>query len=205
VRRVSISFISLSASLLLLACSPAALGASGAEVYKVKCALCHDSGATNAPRSGRPADWTRRADKGFAGLMRSAMQGVPSTAMLPKAGFPELTETEIADAVRYMLASAGLPPDLPARAAAPEAPLPGAGASFEARVDDAKLSLSVAEALILARIGGVQIEARNGRVVLKGVVDDAAAAARALRATKAVAGVREVESRLVSADIFEHD
>jgi hypothetical protein len=182
-----------------------ARAATGAEVYKVKCALCHDSGATSAPRSGRPSDWTKRAEKGFAGLMRSALQGVPNTAMLPKAGFPELTESEIADAVRYMLASAGLPPDLPPRATAPEPPPPGAGASFEARVDDAKLAMSVAEALLLARVGGVQIEARNGRVVLKGVVDDAAAAARALRATQGVAGVRGVENRLVSADIFEHD
>lgn len=170
----------------------------------MKCALCHDSGATNAPRSGRPSDWTQRADKGFAGLMRSALQGVPNTAMLPKAGFPELTESEIADAVRYMMASAGLPPDLPPRAA-PQPPPPGASASFEARVDDAKLAMTVAEALLLARVGGVQIEARNGRVVLKGVVNDAATAARALRATRGVAGVRDIENRLVSADIFEHD
>jgi len=191
--------------LLALLAALVSLSASASDVYKQKCALCHDGGATGAPRAGRPADWAKRSEKGFAGLMRSALRGVPNTAMLPKAGFPELTESEIADALRYMMASAGLPPDLPATVSAPEPPLPGASASFEARVDDAKLSLSVAEALILARVGGVQIEARNGRVVLKGVVDDAAAAKRALQATRSVAGVREVESRLVSADVFEHD
>jgi cytochrome c5 len=205
VRRVTISFPSLiAASLLLLACVPAARGASGAEVYKVKCALCHDGGATSAPRSGTPADWTRRSEKGYAGLLRSALQGVPGTAMLPKAGFPELTESEVAGAVRHMLALAGLPPDLPA-SAAPAAPASRPSSSFEARVDDARLALSVADALLLARVGGVQIEARDGRVVLKGVVDDAATAKRALQAASRVAGVRSIENRLVGADIFEHD
>ena len=76
---------------------------------------------------------------------------------------------------------------------------------FEARVDDATLALSVVQALLGAQVGGVQVEARNGRVVLKGVVDDAAAVARAMRAAQTVAGVREIEDRLVSADVFEHD
>jgi cytochrome c5 len=191
------------ASLLLLACSPAAPAASGAEVYKVKCALCHDGGATGAPRAGLPSDWTRRAQKGYAGLLRSALRGIPGTAMLPKAGFPELTETEVADAVRYMLAGVNLPQDL--AAAAPEPPLPKAPGSFGARVDDATLALAVAEALVGARVGGVQVEARDGKVVLKGVVDDAATAKRALQAVNGVAGVRAIENRLVGADIFEHD
>ena len=95
-------------SLLLPAFSPAAPAASGAETYKAKCALCHDAGATGAPRIDRPADWAKRAEKGYAGLLRSAMQGVAGTAMLPKAGFPELSESEVSEALRYMVLGAGL-------------------------------------------------------------------------------------------------
>jgi len=36
-------------------------------------------------------------------------------------------------------------------------------------------------------------------------VDDAAAVKRALEAAQGVPGVREIENRLVSAEIFEHD
>ena len=128
-------------------CTPAV----ASEVYKEKCALCRDAGATGAPR-----------------------------------------------------ASVDLPPDLPAAAPA-SAPAAKPYVPFEARVDDATLALSVVQALLGARVGGVQVEARNGRVVLKGVVDDAAAAARAKRAAQSVTGVREIEDRLVSADAFERD
>jgi pyruvate/2-oxoglutarate dehydrogenase complex dihydrolipoamide acyltransferase (E2) component len=133
------------------------------------------------------------------------MQGVPGTAMLPKAGFPEMSDAQVAEAVRYLLASVNLPPDLPARAAAaPEAPAPRRPASA-APVDDVTLAVAVADALVLAKIGGVQIESRGGRITLKGVVNDKAAAERALKAAQGVAGVRDIENRLVTADIFEHD
>ena len=199
---IGILVVSRSGSLLLPALPFAALAASGADTYKAKCALCHDAGATAAPRVRQPGDWKERAAKGYAGLLRSALQGVPGTAMLPKAGFPELPADDVAEAVRYMLSTVDLPPDLPASVAAVEPP-PG-GAAL-ARVDDATLAMDVAAALLRARVGGVQIEVRSGRITLKGVVDDAAAARRALQAAQAVAGVREIENRLVSADIFEHD
>jgi cytochrome c5 len=171
--------------------------AFASDVYKEKCALCHDAGATNAPRLGRSEDWGRRAEKGYAGLLRSALQGVPGTAMLPKAGFPELTEAQVGEAVRYMLASVGLPPDLPARAPRSAAARPAP--SSDQLVDDLTLSLEVANALRDAKIGGVQIEARSGRVVLKGVLADAKAVARAVDIAKHVPGVSEIEDRLVAA------
>jgi len=122
--------------------------------------------------------------------------------MLPKAGFPELSDDEVAAAVRYMLSTVNLSADLPATAAASEgSPAP----STSAPVDDITLALSVADALVSAKIGGVKIEARNGRVTLKGMVEDSAALARALKAARATPGVREIENRLVSAEIFEHD
>jgi osmotically-inducible protein OsmY len=62
--------------------------------------------------------------------------------------------------------------------------------------DDLKLALDVADALRDAKIGGVQIQARGGRVVLKGKPGGAAAIERALAIAKSVPGVREVENRL---------
>jgi len=176
--------------------------AAASDVYKAKCALCHDSGATGAPRAGRPGDWTRRAEKGYAGLLDAALKGVPSTAMLPKAGFPELTDAQVAEAVRYLLSTVNLDESLrasaaPARPARPRATM--------GPVDDVTLAVSVADALVQAKIGGVQVVAAQGRITLKGVVDDAAAVKRALEAAQGVPGVREIENRLVSAEIFEHD
>jgi hypothetical protein len=69
----------------------------------------------------------------------------------------------------------------------------------------AALAAAGAETLVGAKIGGVQVVARGGHITLKGMVDDAAAAARALNAAQAVPGVREIENRLISAEIFEHD
>ena len=186
---------------LLVALIPAS-GFASSEIYKAKCALCHDAGATGAPRLGFPADWRKRADKGYAGLLRSALLGVPGTAMLPKAGFPELSESEVSEALRYMVLGLGLQlgelAKGPAKAKA-QARRPAA------RVDDITLAMSVADALVNAKIGGVQVVAREGHITLKGMVDDAAAVARALKAAQGVAGVREIENRLVSAEIFEHD
>jgi osmotically-inducible protein OsmY len=94
-------------------------------------------------------------------------------------------------------------PALPLAAEAP--PAKPRAAVADAAVDDASLALDVAAALLRARIGGVQIVARRGRITLKGVVEDAAAARRALQAAQTVAGVREVEDRLVSAKTFGPD
>jgi BON domain-containing protein len=65
--------------------------------------------------------------------------------------------------------------------------------------DDLKLALDVAGALQEAKIGGVQIQARDGRVVLKGALADAKAVARAVDIAKRVPGVKEVDDRLVAA------
>jgi len=64
--------------------------------------------------------------------------------------------------------------------------------------DDLKLALDVADALWEAKIGGVQIEAHSGRVILKGVLADAKAVARAVDIAKHVPGVKEIEDRLVA-------
>lgn len=190
------------------------LGA-GEEVYKAKCALCHDSGATNAPRVGRAADWKQRVEKGFAGLLRSATQGVANSAMLPRAGFPELSDAELSAAVRYMVGTLGLQVR---ETAAPQAAAAAAPLAPVSQVDDVTLVANVAEALRQrlapastvdtsngTRIAGILVEASRGAVALKGVVNDTASIAQAEQAARGVPGVREIENRLVPADLFEHD
>ena len=154
----------------------------------VKCASCHDGGASGAPRVGLPADWRTRADQGYAALLRSALQGVHAAATPP--------EDDVAAALRYMLSTVNLPADLPAGSAARSAGI---------RVDDSTLALAVADALLSAKIGGVQILARDGRITLTGKVDNAAAAVRALKAAQSTPGVRAVENRLVSPETAGRD
>jgi cytochrome c5 len=187
------------------------LATPGDEIYKARCALCHDGGATQAPRVGQPSDWLRRVEKGRAGLLRSALEGVRDTAMLPRAGFPELSDEDVAAAVDHMLSTLAIA-------------IPQSGKDNRAvriatpatiRVDDATLVASVAEALRVrvlprasiegARIGGITVEARDGRVALRGMVDSAQVIRAAEDATLGVAGVVSVENRLIPADLFEHD
>jgi len=191
------------------------LGVQGApggdQVYKARCALCHDSGATHAPRVGQPNDWLRRVEKGRSGLLRSALEGVRDTAMLPRAGFPELSDEDVAAAVDHMLSTLGIaiPQSGTNNLATQTAP------TTAARVDDATLVASVAEALrarVLPRatiegprVGGISVEAREGRVALRGMVDSTQVIRAAEEAVRSVAGVVSVENRLIPADLFEHD
>src|SRR5690606_2622334 len=71
------------------------------------CSACHDSGAGEAPRIAVPADWTERFAAGRAALHANAIRGIPNTAMAPKGGFAELSDTEVVAAVDYMLARTG--------------------------------------------------------------------------------------------------
>jgi cytochrome c5 len=188
-----------------------ALGATGEETYRARCALCHDGGATQAPRVGQPGDWLRRVEKGRTGLLRSALEGVRDTAMLPRAGFPELSDADVAAAVDHMLSTLNMavPASGQNKPAAPSASI------TTARVDDATLVASVAEALrarVLpranvegARVGGITVQARDGRVELRGMVDGAQIIRAAEDIARGVPGVLAVDNRLIGADLFEHD
>jgi cytochrome c5 len=198
----------------ILALSLVPLGASaatGEAVYRTRCALCHDSGATQAPRVGQPNDWRHRLEKGRAGLLRSAIEGVPSTAMLPRAGFPELSDADVAAAVDHMLSTL----NVAVPAAGQSKPVGPSAAITAARVDDATLVASVAEALrsrVLpraavegARVGGITVQARDGRVELRGMVDGVQIIRAAEETARGVPGVLAVDNRLIGADLFEHD
>jgi hypothetical protein len=187
------------------------LRADGARTYKEKCSLCHDAGATQAPRVGPANDWRARVEKGRAGLVRSALEGVRGSAMLPKAGFPELHDEEIAAAVDYMISTLGVPVPQPVdKKDAPRKPQ-----MVFARVDDRTLVANVAEALRArvapratvegARVAGITVEARDGRVALRGMVDSVQVVREAEDAALKVAGVAAVDNHLIPADLFEHD
>src|SRR5258705_13632356 len=152
---------------------------TGEEIYRDKCALCHDAGADKAPRIGVPEDWKARFSKGRESLLRSAIKGVPGSAMAPKGGFFQLPDAAVAEAVDYMLARAGFNPE------------------------DVVIAGNVREALERAHILGVRVECTDGAVVLSGVAEDADAVRAAVAAARAVPGVREVENRVAPAAVFE--
>jgi cytochrome c5 len=64
------------AVLFLLACGPAA-AQTGGEIYKEKCAACHDGGKARAPRPSVVADWVERAKRGRPAMIRNALGGAP--------------------------------------------------------------------------------------------------------------------------------
>jgi len=207
----------------------AALGATGEETYKARCGLCHDGGAAAAPRISDPAAWASRLAKGKEPVYQGALKGKPDTAMLPKGGFPELSDAEVRAAVDYMLAQAGYR-DAPAtgpREAARAESLAAAVPPPERRaapVDDRTIVAGVADALLKARDvsppnaqletyegvttvrgAGIKIEAREGVVTLRGVVEQASVIPRAEAIALAVAGVKAVDNKLIASSLFEHD
>ena len=163
----------------LAAVAPSVAAENGEDIYRDKCAMCHDAGADKAPRIGVPEDWKTRFPKGRDSLLRSAIKGVPGSAMAAKGGFFQLPDAEVAQAVDYMLSRAGF------------------------NAEDAAMAASVREALERAHIFGVRVECTDGAVVLTGLAEEAAAVHTAVAAARAVPGVREVETRVAPAAVFE--
>lgn len=200
------------ASTLFAAASQAA--EPGEETYRLRCGLCHESGATNAPRRGDAAAWAARAAKGRPALHHSALRGVPDTAMLPKAGFPELGDAEVIAATDYLLSG------LVIRETSVEREQPRTGTTrSKPNLDDDSLVIQVANALRarlapqsdvhvadgVTRVSGIRIEAKAGLVTLSGMLGDVKAVRQAEAIAQDVIGVGAVVNRLVSAEIFEHD
>ena len=96
--------------------------ASGADVYKVQCAACHDAGAAGAPKLGDAAAWAARIRTGYETLLNSALKG--KGAMAAQGG-GQYDDVEIARAVVHLVNASG------AKFAEPKAP-----ASGEAKADD---------------------------------------------------------------------
>lgn len=205
---------------LLLAPSFAVCAADGEAVYRATCSTCHDSGAGNAPRTGRADEWTERFAYGRPALHAAAIEGIPGTAMAAKGGFSQLSVAEVRAAVDHMLArTAYVEPASPRRraavvaAAAPAAAIAVADAVITARVAAAirgRMTSGTAPvdadgSDLVVRGIGIRVSTAGGTVRLMGVVQDAGQVQRAEALVRAVEGVRHVENRLVTGGMLEFD
>lgn len=76
---------------------------TGVEVYDTKCALCHASGVSGAPKFGT-ADWTDRNAKGMESLLATAISGI--NAMPAKGLCGDCSDDELQAAIEHMIKSA---------------------------------------------------------------------------------------------------
>lgn len=202
----------------------AATADTGEEVVKARCSLCHEGGAGGAPRIGNRPEWEPRAARGKIALYETALKGKPNTAMMPRGGFRDLSNDEVMAAVDYMVARAGLkpglepePPPAAVAAALPATPQP---AALAPDADDKTVTAQVAGALCeiapgckvemredTASVGGlgIKVTTREGVVVLSGMVKTAEIIERAEAIAQVASRGRKIESKLISAHLFEWD
>lgn len=77
--------------------------ADGAATYKSICMSCHATGAAGAPKLGDKALWAPRIAKGMDALMKSAVNGIPGTSMMPKGMCAACSNDDLKAAVEYMV------------------------------------------------------------------------------------------------------
>ena len=88
-----------------------ALAAAGVQAdpvvdkYNKSCAVCHASGAANAPKTGDAAAWEPRIAKGMDALMQSVNNGL--NAMPPKGMCFDCTDEDYKALIDYMSKPAG--------------------------------------------------------------------------------------------------
>ncbi|MFK5986569.1 MAG: c-type cytochrome [Pseudomonadota bacterium] len=91
---------------LLIAGSSQLVAGEGADLYKVKCAMCHAAGVAGAPIFGNKEQWAPRIAKGMDALMETALNGSKvNPAMLPKGGSADLTDGQVRLIVEHMVSS----------------------------------------------------------------------------------------------------
>lgn len=80
---------------------------TGKAIYTKACASCHNEGESGAPRLGSSKKWGERSAKGLPVLIKNAIEGVSGEdgEMPPKGDSPELTDGEVAAAVKFMVAA----------------------------------------------------------------------------------------------------
>ena len=79
------------------------LAASGADIYKSTCAVCHDQGIAGAPKIGDKAAWGPRIKQGKEALYTVSLKGKPGTAMVAKGGNASLPDADVKAAVDFMV------------------------------------------------------------------------------------------------------
>ena len=80
---------------------------TGEQVYEAACAVCHSAGIAGAPKFGDNDAWKSRVVKGDEKLYANAINGyVGNAGVMPaKGGRPDLSDTEVKNAVDYMTKS----------------------------------------------------------------------------------------------------
>jgi len=76
----------------------------GQNVYQQACATCHKGGLAGAPIVGDKEQWKARIAQGMDVLVEHAINGYQGSLgyMPPKGGQIQLSDEEVAAAVRYM-------------------------------------------------------------------------------------------------------
>jgi len=203
----------------LLAVLPAcARSADGEAVYRATCSTCHDSGAGNAPRTGRADEWKERFIYGRVALQASAVDGVSGTAMAAKGGFGQLSADEVKAAVDFMLARTGFvePDSIRPKVAFNVARATGSvvpdavvtarvAAALRAQMASPSAPIDAEASDLIVRGVGIRVGTSSGVVRLMGVVQDAVLVKRAEAVVRSVEGVRGVENRLVSGGMLDFD
>jgi cytochrome c5 len=78
---------------------------SGALVVQERCQQCHMDGKNGAPKIGDMAAWKPRLSNGIANLVQSSIKG--HNLMQSRGGLPSLSDTEMKNAVEYMVSQTG--------------------------------------------------------------------------------------------------
>jgi cytochrome c5 len=118
---------------------PAATAMTGAEVYDSGCNACHTAGVLNAPKLGDNEAWQTRYEKGMDELVSNAVNGI--NQMPAKGGNAALSDTNIHDAVVYILTESGIQ----VAAAAETAQTAAADAATEQTASEAGATEAVTE------------------------------------------------------------
>ena len=84
----------------ILLCATGAMAEPDMEKYNKSCAVCHATGAANAPRTGDAAAWEARLAKGMEALVASVSTGM--NAMPPKGMCFDCSDDDYKALIEYM-------------------------------------------------------------------------------------------------------
>jgi cytochrome c5 len=77
---------------------------AGEKTYKAICFSCHDMAIANAPKPGDKVAWAARIAKGMDVLYNTALKGDSKMPAMPaKGGNPSLSDSDVKNAVSYMV------------------------------------------------------------------------------------------------------
>ena len=77
-----------------------ATGRSGAEIYTLRCHVCHETGMNDAPKIGDTEVWRTRLEKGMDELLRTTKEGL--NLMPPMGTCMSCTDSELRAAIEHM-------------------------------------------------------------------------------------------------------